>query len=334
MMPEDKLHDLMARSANALDAVPSMADEVLRRINLKRAEKRPSRMSYRISLRERIFLMSYLQKIAAVVILGVLLVTTGWAVEKVVEVVIEGQPIQVKAGATTQWSLATEDGRSMSLIEGESRSSPLTQQQSDELSKLIAEKKYKLKRKYEMTGGTQYIYTFVFSDGTTTGMNFYVPLEDCKSLADYNQKRQEYQAKRQEAIRKAVVKGRFRLINIELLMVHRCVDVATRKALRVQQVNLPDGKQIATTEVTDPSVQAPAGEQQYTEYETTWKEHLDAIKAGRRKLLDAESSKNFWYEITLEDGSKTIWNYGGDLPLEKLPKATSQPAPASTMTGK
>jgi hypothetical protein len=165
-------------------------------------------------------------------------------------------------------------------------------------------------------------------------MNFYVPLEDCKSLADYNQKRQEYQAKRQEAIRKAVVKGRFRLINIELLMVHRCVDVATRKALRVQQVNLPDGKQIATTEVTDPGVQAPTSERQYTEYQTTWKEHLDAIKAGRRKLLDAEVTKDFWYEITLEDGSKTIWTYGGDLPLEKLPKATSQPAKPATTTGK
>ncbi len=79
----------------------------------------------------------------------------------------------------------------------------------------------------------------------------------------------------------------------------------------MQRVDLPDGRQLAIAqEVQEPE---PAG---WTSYETTWQEHLDAIRDGRRKLLDAEIIKDYWYEMALEDGSKTLFSIGGG-PLDK-----------------
>ena len=63
MTPEDKLDDLFAHGARALDAVPPMADEVLRRIERVRAAKPPTKLSYRVPFGERMFLMSRVQRI-------------------------------------------------------------------------------------------------------------------------------------------------------------------------------------------------------------------------------------------------------------------------------
>ena len=338
MIPEGKLDDLMARGAKALDAVPPMADEVLRRISRLRAGKPPSNMTYRVPLRERIFLMSRTQKVAAAVLLALLLAATGWAAEKVVQSVIEGRAVQVKTKVVPGSIKTTSSGDGstvtmMGTVTVESSVdagiTPFTREQRKELDTLVAQKKYKLIGTSETPLGTEHRYRFVFSDGAAKEWVFFLPLEEFESLADYRRKHDEYEARRQEAMQKALAKGHHRLVNIELITVHECVDVATGKAIRVQRIDLPDGRQIASAREVKPWVPSPTGESEETLYETTWQEHLDSIKAGRRKLLDAQVTKNFWYEMTLEDGSKTIFNYGGDAPLEKLkaPLQPVQPAP-------
>jgi hypothetical protein len=368
MMPEDKLDNLLARGAKALGAAPPMADEVLRRINLVRAEQRPSSMTYRVPLRERIFLMSRAQKVAAAILLALLLAATGWAAEKVVEAVIEGRPVHVHTktesttllmgtdtygtyvgvttirdvppGTTNQAGSGIMTGVGTMTMEssGGAGVSPFTPAQRQELRKLIAEKKYQRIGKSETPRGTEYLYRFVFSDGTVKPWPFYLPLEEFASVDDYNQKYDVYEARRQEAMQKALAKGHYRLVNVELILVHECLDVATGKTIEVQKIPLPDGSQIASAKEVKPWVPSPTGESEETFYEMTWQEHLDSIKAGRRKLLDARVVKDFWYEMTLEDGSKTILGIGGQSPLEKTkafppPSQPAPPAPAAPQTG-
>ena len=202
-----------------------------------------------------------------------------------------------------------------------------TPAQLDELDALIAQKKYELIRTSETPLGTERLYRFVFSDRTAKEWPFYLPLEGVTSLDDYNEKHAAYEARRQEAMHKALAAGRYRLINVDLLPLHRCLDVATGKTIRVQKVVLPDGREMAVaTEVRTPAIPPGATEFTETQYETTWQQHLDAIKAGRRKLLDAMIVKSYWYEMTLEDGSKTILSIGGNEPLpDKPPPAPKGP---------
>ena len=47
--------------------------------------------------------------------------------------------------------------------------------------------------------------------------------------------------------------------------------------------------------------------------------HLEAIRQGRRVLLDLSITTSMTYEISLDDGSKTIYEVGGD-ELIKKPK--------------
>ena len=156
--------------------------------------------------------------------------------------------------------------------------------------------------------------------------SFYLPLEGCKSLNDYNQKYAEYEARRQEAIQKTLAKGHYRLVNIELRADYECVDVATGKTLFVSQVKRPDGVPMAMAHVAEPGVRLPGGGMAGDAVRDNLARHLEAIKAGRRKLVDAMVTKLYFYEMTLDDGSKTIFVSGGDMPLEKL-NATSRPAP-------
>ena len=334
MMPEDRLQDLMGRASHMLDKAPSMADEVMRRIEQAKAAKHRTRSMYRFTLRERISLMSRTRKVAAAVLAAAILATTGWAAEKVVRNVIEGQPVKVryKPASMPTTSMASADGSTATVLAGgtvvtESVAEPLTRKQPDELDRLIGQKRYKLIGTSETPAGTLHRYSFVFSDGVTRELSFFLPLEAVKSVADYNQKHEEYESKRQAAMQKALVQGRYRLVNIESILSHMCVDVATGKKIRVLKTTLLDGREIATAaEVKEPAHQPSTSEWQETQYETTWQEHLDSIKAGRRKLLDAEVTKNYWYEMTLEDGSKTIFSYGGQEPLEKMMKPATQPA--------
>ena len=51
--------------------------------------------------------------------------------------------------------------------------------------------------------------------------------------------------------------------------------------------------------------------------QTSWQDHLDAVRDGKWELLSEETIPSYQYEVVLDDGSKTIFNYGGGKPLEK-----------------
>ena len=72
----------------------------------------------------------------------------------------------------------------------------------------------------------------------------------------------------------------------------------------------PDGTEKALVSIH------PAHESQKG-YETAWQDHLTAIRTGDRELLDVGIVRNYKYEVTLADGSKTTFSYGGNAPLTK-----------------
>jgi len=83
----------------------------------------------------------------------------------------------------------------------------------------------------------------------------------------------------------------------------------------------------------EPVAHPESGPWEETQYETSWQEHLDLIKAGKRKLLDAHVVKDFWYEMTLDDGSKSIIGIGGQEPFGKPATIhTTQPAQPAAKT--
>ena len=300
----------------------------------------------RLTLWERIAILSPVRRAAVIALAIVLLAAAGLAAEEVVRGVIEGRPVEVKVKIGTEPPVilpspttpaaetpsTTGTAKTVMVAGTVTMSSSgggkaFTPDQLEDLDALIAQKKYELIRTAETPLGTERFYRFIFSDGTAKDWPFYLPLEGVTSLDDYNEKHAAYEARRQAAMHKALAAGRYRLINVDLSPLHRCLDLATGKTIRVQKVVLPDGREMAVaTEVQTPAIPPGATEFTETQYETTWQQHLDAIKAGRRKLLDAECVKSYWYEMTLEDGSKTIMSIGGDQPLpEKLPAAPKAP---------
>jgi hypothetical protein len=331
MISEDKLHDLLVRAAGAFDS-PSMAEDVMARVQSAPA----GRIAYRVNLRERIFLMTRAQKIAAAIVLAVLLAATGWAADKAVHRVIEGRPTQVKfkpdSRPATMTTVADGNGGVVSGVMGMSGTMTMVisthktveSEQFAEIDKLIGRQKYTLVGKRDTPMGLERRYRFVLSDGNAVERTFYLPLEQAKSFSDYGRKSQEYEKKRQEAMQAALVKGRYRLVNVELILSHVCVDEATGKKISVERIEMPDGEQLAEAREIPSQERSPGEEWEETHYEMSWQEHLDAIKAGRRRLLDAEAIKNFWYEMTLEDGSRTILGIGGQEPLPNA-KTTSRP---------
>jgi hypothetical protein len=326
--------------AESLEAVPSVADEVLRRIELIRAGKRKFAPAYKATLRERVFLMSKTQKTAAAVLVAVALAATAWAAEKAVQFVLEGRPVKIRVKSPPKTTtLPGADGNTMIMtgtVESESAvevtteggTGPFTREQWTELDKLIAAEKYKLLGKAETPAGTKCTYRFTFSDGATKDWPFFMPLDGIKSLADYNKKYQQYDAARQAAMRKAMIAGRYRLINVEPILEHLCVDVASGKEIRVLQIRMPDGSEIASARFAEPVTAPRRFPSEETQYETSWQEHLDLIKSGKRKLIDARVLKSYWYEVTLDDGSKAILGIGGQNPLGK-PAARSVPSTCS-----
>ena len=181
-----------------------------------------------------------------------------------------------------------------------------------EMKQLIARKKYELVKTSEKRGRKQYVYRFTFADGERDTMNFSIPLENVASWEDYWQKKEEQEQQRREKINRAVVAGRFRLLDVEALSVHLCSDVDSDQKLRVQRLVGPDGQAEAWVRFEIPDMT------QHQDGNEKWEDHLQAVRQGKRVLLDLEVVKSYTYEVILDDGSKTIYNYGGGKPLGKL----------------
>jgi hypothetical protein len=175
-----------------------------------------------------------------------------------------------------------------------------------EIKTLIAKKQYTFIRMFESPGGdTQYEYRFVLADGRETKLTVLTRLENVASWDEYLRKRDEQSRKRQETIRQALAAGRFRLINVEPLQVHLCRDKDTHQRFKIGRVAGRDG--------IDKAVTMPdSGPLPKSMTDGTWPEHLRAIREGKRELLGLQAVSSYTYEMTGDDGTKVLFNYGGD----------------------
>jgi ATP:corrinoid adenosyltransferase len=259
-------------------------------------------------------------KVAAAILAAVVLVSTGWATERVYRKItgatriVHGETERVWDGKITR-----PDGKEIlfGISTGSSTSSDdpnLTQEQvrqkHEEMKQLVARGEYELIRTDETESGeTIYTYKFVLSDGEQLAWGTRIPLGQVASWDEYQQKVKEQAAERMERIKEAIAAGRFRLLNVDVIKSHICRDAATGEELRAMQIVMQDGELRANI------CFYPLAESKES-YSTSWDDHLQAIADGQRELTKLDVLNQYTYEITFEDGSIIKWSYGG-APLEK-----------------
>jgi hypothetical protein len=266
--------------------------------------------------------MSPTLKVAAAILAVVVLVGAGWAAEKIYEklkfteatLILENNPPQ-------EWKLSNGNTMTTSGMIGtdvnpeDPQAIETAQRHHEEMKELIAEKKYTFLKTIDnkIDGSTQYVYNFTFSDGKQSAVNFAMPLDEVASWDDYQRKIQETRNRYQEQVNKAIAAGKYRLINQDVIFMHICVDRASQEMIRVQRIPLSDGKEIALYRSYDLVDQ----EQGTTQPQSSWQEHLQAIRAGDLELVNAETMFNYTYEVLCDDGTKRIFRYGGGDPLKE-----------------
>jgi beta-lactamase regulating signal transducer with metallopeptidase domain len=129
---------------------------------------------------------------------------------------------------------------------------------------------------------------------------------------------EEQRKQRNERISQALTSGRFHLVNLEVIQCQICRDVETGKTFKVQRIPRRDGTEIALPRADFGAL--PPGVKK-----TSWKEHLETIREGKRELLKLETVNSYTYEMTADDGTKEIFDYGGQEPLEAILKRSANP---------
>ncbi len=181
----------------------------------------------------------------------------------------------------------------------------------DETDKLIKEKKYEFLSTFDSGNGErQYGYRFTYPNGRRLARNFSMPLDEVSSWDDYQKKLKLQREQRNKRISQALTSGKFRLLNLEVMQIHICRDVASESNFKVQRIGRRD------SEIALP--RADFGKIPPRVKQTSWKEHLQAIRDGKRELLKLETTNNYTYEMTADDGTKDIFQYGGSRPLEEM----------------
>lgn len=190
-----------------------------------------------------------------------------------------------------------------------------------ELDEIIKNKKYEFVESYEFPNvGTLHKYSLHYPHGRQVRTTFAVRLETVSSLKDYQEKEIQHWQQQRDHRNQAFAAGRFRLLNLEVMQMHLCRDVASGIDFKVQRLQYADGSEVAVT-WADASGKIPVTE-------TSWKEHLQAIRDGKRQLLKLETLQSYTYEMTADDGTKAILNYcGHTLPLDELLKHPPKPIP-------
>jgi hypothetical protein len=237
-------------------------------------------------------------------------VGTGWASEKVYRMFTEVNMREnlPKLVVKLPNGKVFEMHRSCGLpIQGNSAEDvETTKQHNEEMKKLIAEKKYEfLKTGKNSEGDVDYSYRFTFADGSQNTQSFDMRLENITSWDDYHQKCDE-------RLQKAIAAGKFRLVDAKPVLSHICHDVGTQEKYNVLYLPRPNSDDVAY--ITPAAAEGDGNGPEYVPLsyrETTWQEHLAAVREGKREILDVKNLVRYFYEITLEDGSKTIFTYGG-----------------------
>ncbi len=266
--------------------------------------------------------MSPALKVAAAVLAVALLVGAGWAAEKIYEkltftqasLTLEQYPIQ-------EWTLpsgkklTTSNSTTVTTVDPDDPQAIETAQRHyEEMKGLITARKYEFVKTLEdrSDGTTQYVYRFTLSDGTHIAQNFSMPLDDVASWDDYQQKDQRQSREYREQVDKAIAAGRYRLINEDVILLHICLDRASQEKFRVQRIPLAKGQEIALYRPYDIVEDAGAA----MKPESSWQEHLQAIRDGKLELLGVETTPSYTYEVVFDDGTKRIFSYGGGKPLK------------------
>jgi hypothetical protein len=258
---------------------------------------------------------------AAAALVAAILIASGWGAAQVYQAVIKGHvSYHVDTGKPETRTLTLPSGKNVEISQSEGISTgsndpqfteEKAREQFESMKNAISAGKYEFVKTYQLPGGeTTYIYLLTFADGTKGTAAFAMPLEGVKSWEDYQAKAKENRDRRFEQIRQAVAKGSFRLINVEPIVVHVCRDPNSGAEYHVLQSVHPDGAKFAMV-FSGPIVNAKQSQ------ETTWDEHLQAIANGSRTLVDLIITNNYFYEVTLADGSTTIYSFGGKEPLDQ-----------------
>ncbi len=264
-------------------------------------------------------------KLAATLAAVMILIGTGWAAAKIYENFFTKVSVILERTPTREWKLP--DGKNLytsSMIGtvgdiGDPKAVEMVKRHHVEMKQLLAQKKYDFIKTYEIMGQKQYLYKFTYADGSHAGMPFSMLLDNVVSWEDYLKKEEQKQTQRQEQINKALAAGRFRLIDTDVILTHICREVATNLKYRIQRIAFLDPKEKALYRQT--ALYRPfdvgAEEKTTTMPETSWQDHLDAVRDGKWELLSEETIPSYQYEMVLDDGSKTLFQYGGGKPLEK-----------------
>ena len=263
-----------------------------------------------------------LGKTAACLLLAALLFSSGWAAEKAYQwVATKSQVVELERFDTPAVTLPEGSGESqvsMSSVtvvgttisaDATSRNAETVKQQHNVVKKLIAAKEYKFIKAFEHSPGSQkeYLYRFTLPDGEQLNMNFSMRLEHLDSWEDYVNESKKQAAQRSTEISKAIAAGSFRLLDVKPITTHVCQDVGASQKLMVLRVELNDGKEVASI----------LGDSVNVQHQTSWQEHIESIRRGDRVLLDLKIVRAYTYEITLQNGTKTIFTYSGEGALKK-----------------
>jgi hypothetical protein len=264
-------------------------------------------------------------RLAASLMAAVVLVGSGWAAEKIykkmTQLVVEREDpkrtrseyaLTLPDGSTRPMTYSEPDRETVSVSgDPAERQAAIdaVKQKRAEVKRLVAEKKYEFVKEFkESNGEKRYTYKFKLANDEEIEEDLDARLENVASWDEYIEKASEEFAKHNIEINKAIKAGRFRLIDAFTYHTQLCRDVNSGRKLRVQQVDRKNGSTIAR--ITPDN--AP-------EEEESWKDHLQAIREGRRELVGLDDyGIDFSYELVLDDGSKVIFGYGGHKPLAPL----------------
>jgi hypothetical protein len=265
-----------------------------------------------------------MMRLAASVLVAVVLVGSGWAAEKIykkmTQLVVEFEDDKDSRIERTD-TLPDGTTRSRVWMRNSSITVPVSddpaerqiaiqeaKQERDEIKKLALERKYEFVGEHKQRDGmTGYTYKFKLANGKEIERELNVRLENVASWDEYVQKDKEARVEHMKAIDKAVEAGRFRLLDVHTYQVQLCRDVKTGHKQRVLRCDRRGGSVAHITNENAPNE------------EESWQDHLQAIREGRRELLGLkDDGRDYTYEVTLDDGSKVIDSYGGNMPLKKL----------------
>ena len=264
-------------------------------------------------------------RVAAILAAAIILIGTGWGAEKMYQKFFSKVTVTLERSPAGEWKIPdgtnlTTHALTATVVDTDDPKAVETvKRHHEEMKQLVAQKKYDFIKTFEAMGRKEHLYKFTFADGSQTSMSFAVPLDDVVSWEDYQQKQEHQEKQRQEQINKALAAGRFRLIDCDVILMHICREVTTNQKYRIQRIVLADPKEktlrreIALYLPFD----AGAAEKTTTMPQTSWQDHLDAVREGKWDLVREETITSYRYEVILDDGSKTMFSYGGGKPLEK-----------------